>query len=269
MSMQEKRDGDFLQAKSRRQKKGFAANAGLEAICRVPLNHRQAERIVIKAVQRGELEIDLQGRVWRVKTRRGLRMGGSHSVNTKRRRVEHKTGEYLQVRVMENHKRTHATAHRLVWQFFFGNIPLGACLNHKNGIKIDNRPENLEVVSYAENLKHAFRTGLKDQHGELNPAARLTDNEVVEIRTLYATRKFTFEALGKQFATSPQTISKIVRGERRTKQAGPISRNNPLGQPGRDSQGRFVGKKAAGRLLDGVEHNEYPGEGTNPRRQGM
>lgn len=32
-------------------------------------------------------------------------------------------------------------------------------------------------------------------------------------------------------------------------------------QRGRDALGRFLGKKAAGRLLDGVEHNAYPGEG--------
>ena len=40
----------------------------------------------------------------------------------------------------------HVFEHRLVWQDFFGPIPDGSFIYHKNGIKTDNRIENLELI---------------------------------------------------------------------------------------------------------------------------
>jgi hypothetical protein len=36
----------------------------------------------------------------------------------------------------------------------------GLEVNHKNGIKVDNNLENLELVTRRENVRHAVRTGL-------------------------------------------------------------------------------------------------------------
>ena len=56
---------------------------------------------------------------------------------------------------------THLVAvHRVIWERVNGPIPEGMEINHLNGIKDDNRLENLEVVTHSDNVKHAHKTGL-------------------------------------------------------------------------------------------------------------
>ena len=192
-----------------------------ENIHRIPSNHKQAERVLIAHVKSGELRIDSQGRIWREKVRKGIKGGGSKLYDIQCRRAEHKTPlGYLQIRIMTNGKRLHGCAHRLVWQFFNGDIPGGLTINHKNGLKDDNRPENLEVTTYSENMSHAHKTGLIDQSGEKNPHAKLNDRQIVEIRVAYSQGEYTQKQLADQYNVSHQAVSKIVRGDRRKQQLG-------------------------------------------------
>ena len=55
--------------------------------------------------------------------------------------------------------------HRLVAFVFFPKAQVSEQVNHKNGIRDDNRIENLEWISASENCKHAFRV-----LGRKNPA---------------------------------------------------------------------------------------------------
>ncbi len=54
-------------------------------------------------------------------------------------------------------KRHHALAHRLVYRHFKGPIPAGLTVNHLNGMRGDNRPENLELATASEQKLHAIR----------------------------------------------------------------------------------------------------------------
>jgi hypothetical protein len=173
-----------------------------------------AEEIVYMAVTRGELEIDTHGQIWRTAARRG----GRHGIRTipcERRRAEHQTTSgYLQVRVMTDGRRVNALAHRVVWLHFRGPIPSGLTINHRNGNKADNRPENLEVATYSEQVLHSRRVlGGGDQRGERNPAAKLTRDQVEEIRRRRAMKE-PLKAIAASFGVSDRTVSKIARGQR-------------------------------------------------------
>lgn len=67
---------------------------------------------------------------------------------------------YLTVTLSKNgHTRTELV-HRLYALTFLPNPQNLPILNHKNGIKLNNRLENLEWTTYRENSIHAYKTGL-------------------------------------------------------------------------------------------------------------
>jgi HNH endonuclease len=44
--------------------------------------------------------------------------------------------------------------HRVIWEIYFGKIPKGYVVHHKNGIKHDNRIENLECMPHGAHSTH-------------------------------------------------------------------------------------------------------------------
>jgi len=67
---------------------------------------------------------------------------------------------YVTVRLSANGHVTTFFLHRLVAQVYIPNPTNLTHVNHINGDKLDNRPDNLEWVSHAVNILHAHRTGL-------------------------------------------------------------------------------------------------------------
>lgn len=55
-------------------------------------------------------------------------------------------------------------------------------VNHVHGTEVGNSPENLEVVTSAQNIEHSYEVlGNKPAHGENHPHARLTEQKAAEI----------------------------------------------------------------------------------------
>lgn len=71
------------------------------------------------------------------------------------------TKGYRCVVLSKNGEQKQYKVHRLVALSFIENFKNKREVNHINGIKSDNRVENLEWVTSSENQKHAYKTGLK------------------------------------------------------------------------------------------------------------
>ena len=65
---------------------------------------------------------------------------------------------YIRIKLRSNGVTKTLYVHRLLMETFHGYSKLD--VNHINGIKTDNRLENLEYVTRSENLKHAYKLGL-------------------------------------------------------------------------------------------------------------
>jgi hypothetical protein len=67
---------------------------------------------------------------------------------------------YYTVKLCNQHNTKHAKVHRIVAEAFITNPERKPLINHKNGIKLDNRVSNIEWCTEKENSQHALKNGL-------------------------------------------------------------------------------------------------------------
>jgi hypothetical protein len=97
---------------------------------------------------------------------------------------------YLRCMFSKYGKHKQMFSHRVVAIAFISNPENKLEINHINGIKDDNRVENIEWCTRKENMQHAVRTGLHkgtSHVGESNGKSKLSIQDVLDIRALLET----------------------------------------------------------------------------------
>lgn len=103
-------------------------------------------------------------------------------------------------------KRKMSYKHRLIAYHFIDNPNNYKCVNHINGVKTDNRIENLEWCTYSQNLIHAIDNGLNKSVRKLN------EKKVKEIKILLNKSDMTVKDIADLYNVSKGAITGIKYG---------------------------------------------------------
>jgi hypothetical protein len=113
---------------------------------------------------------------------------------------------YCTVTLRKNNIQKIFRVHRIVAEAFIANPHKKSQVNHKNGIKNDNRLENLEWATAFENMQHASANNLLNvAKGEKHYNFKLSEEKISEIISL--SHKFTQKELSLKFNVSKTLIS--------------------------------------------------------------
>lgn len=101
--------------------------------------------------------------------------------------------------------------HHLVMRWFVGPRPPGMVINHKNGIKTDNRLPNLEYCTPKQNRDHAVVNRLYHS-GERCSWSKLNGESIHLIRRAYKIG-MSNRQLALAFGVSKKAIQQILKGK--------------------------------------------------------
>lgn len=120
-----------------------------------------------------------------------------------------KTNGYCEVCLWNKEKQNVLKVHRLVLESFLGINLDKPHVNHINGIKTDNRLENLEWCTPKENAIHSFKNGLnRGIKGEENSNSKLKLKDVYFIRE--NKNKYTKKYLAEKFGVTTTLIYLVI-----------------------------------------------------------
>lgn len=111
----------------------------------------RAEELILALVDEGIFRIDDEGRIWRHCIKQGNRVKPLLPGPV---RAEYPaTNGYLRIRVSLSGVRIRVSAHRVVWRYFNGDIPEGNVIDHKDEVRDNNHPDNLQPVTQSKNVR--------------------------------------------------------------------------------------------------------------------
>ena len=127
---------------------------------------------------------------------------------------------YIKISARIDRKIIAANVHAVVWAYFRGEFDsdVELDLNHIDGKKHNNRLENLELITKAGNVQHAYSLGLiKVTYGEDHSTTKLTTEQVREIQAM--DRNAPLYPMAKKFGVHKATICLIRARKSRASEA--------------------------------------------------
>jgi len=118
---------------------------------------------------------------------------------------------YILCDLSKNGNKKRISVHRLVSLHFIDNPENKEQVNHKNGIKTDNRVENLEWMTSSENQRHSIETGLKKILKGDQCDSKLKEFQAKIIK--YGLKNLTQKNISDIYGISRVTVSDIRRGK--------------------------------------------------------
>lgn len=100
---------------------------------------------------------------------------------------------------------------RLSYNIFVGPIPEGQVVRHKCRSRQCCNPAHLELGTQYENVQDKKRDGTTVK-GVDQVSSKLTEQDVKDLRKLFATGRYTKRYLGNLFEISPTVIRRIILG---------------------------------------------------------
>jgi hypothetical protein len=111
--------------------------------------------------------------------------------------------------------KTHRT-HRVAYELTYGPIPVDRIVCHRCDNPPCCNPEHLYLGTYADNAADCVSKGRYTPHtrkGESNHLSKLTERDVMDIRTLYARGGISYSELAQQYGVAKTAIGAIIRRE--------------------------------------------------------
>ena len=144
---------------------------------------------------------------------RRIKSGGGAVVGRVLKPGKTKAGYMIVVLYLHGRKRPEYV-HRLVASAFFGGQPSHEHLiAHFDGVRENNRVDNLRWATQSENQQDRKRHGTY-QYGENNPYAKLTERDIADIRSMDYSVRGTATKIAKKYGISDGALSGIRSGRR-------------------------------------------------------
>lgn len=122
--------------------------------------------------------------------------------------------KYLNVVLTVDKRHINVRVHRAVCEAFHGPPPTDEHqASHRDDNHLNNHPDNLLWETPLENMRRRIENGI-DDCGHRNSRAKLSEEQITQLREILRIRALTDEQVGEMFGVSRLFITKVNNGHR-------------------------------------------------------